>query len=68
MDTFVKIDIYNMLGNKVKNLVNKYQTSGKKLINWDSTNNQGKAVSAGIYLYSFETKYFTTTKKMILLK
>ena len=68
VDTFVKIEIYNMLGNKVKNLVNKYQTSGKNLINWDSTNNQGKAVSAGVYLYSLETKYFRTTKKMILLK
>ena len=39
-----------------------------KNINWNATNNQGQPVSAGVYLYSIETKDFRQTKKMILLK
>ena len=37
-------------------------------INWNSTNNQGQAVSAGVYLYSIEAAEIRSTKKMVLLK
>ncbi len=67
-NTFVKIKVYDILGNLVKNLVNEKQISGTKLVNWNATNNQGEVVSAGIYLYALETKHFRITKKMMLLK
>ena len=67
-DSFVSITIYDMLGNVVNNLVNANQSSGYKSVQWDATNNQGQPVSAGVYLYSIETKDFRQTKKMILLK
>ena len=57
-----------MLGNVVNNLVNANQLSGYKSVQWDATNNQGQPVSAGVYIYSIETKDFRQTKKMILLK
>ena len=57
-----------MLGNVVNNLVNANQSSGYKSVQWDATNNQGQPVSAGVYIYSIETKNFRQTKKMILLK
>jgi flagellar hook assembly protein FlgD len=57
-----------MLGKVVRNLLNTNQSSGKKSVQWDATNNQGQPVSAGIYLYSIETGGFRQTKKMILLK
>ena len=56
-----------MLGNVIKNLVNTNQSSGFKSIQWDATNNQGQFVSAGVYLYSIQTKDSRQTKKMILL-
>ena len=67
-EAFVSIAIYDMLGNEVKNLVSTNQSPGFKSIQWNSTNNQGEPVSAGVYLYSIEAGNFRQTKKMILLK
>ena len=65
---FVYVTVYDMLGNIVKNLVNKNQNSGSKSVQWDATNNQGESVSAGVYLYKIQAGDFSQTKKMILLK
>jgi len=67
-DSFVDIKVYDILGNIIKNLVHNLKKSGSHSIIWDGTNNQGKSVSAGIYLYRIHTGNFTQTKKMILLK
>ena len=67
-DSYVNITIYDMLGNVVNNLVNANQSSGYKSVQWNATNNVGKSVSAGVYLYSIEAGVFRQTKKMILLK
>ena len=64
----VKITVYDIIGNVIKNLVSKNQSSGSKSIQWNATNNQGQPVSAGVYLYSIEAEDFRQTKKMILLK
>ena len=67
-DSFVSITIYNMLGNVVNNIVRTKQSSGYKTVQWNARDNLGQPVSAGVYLYSIETKDFRQTKKMILLK
>jgi len=67
-DGFVKITVFDILGNVIKKLVNEVQNSGYKSIQWNATNNQGEPVSAGVYLYSIEAGEFRQTKKMILLK
>ena len=67
-ELFVKIIIYDILGNKVNNLFKANQSSGHKFIQWDAMNNQGEPVSAGIYLYSIEAGNFKEIRKMILLK
>jgi hypothetical protein len=67
-ESFVNITIYDMLGNVVKNIVSQNQNPGYKSIQWNSINNHGQPVSAGVYLYSIEAGEFRQTKKMILLK
>ena len=67
-DSFVKITVYDILGNLISNLVNANKSTGSKSVQWDATNNQGQPVSAGVYLYSIEPGEFRKTKKMILLK
>jgi len=64
----VTITIYNMLGRKVKTLVNPTQDAGFKSMIWDATNDYGKPVSAGVYLYQIQAGEFVQTKKMVLLK
>jgi len=67
-DANVNITIYDMMGRKVKTLINRLQSSGYKSVQWNATNNQGEPVSAGVYLYKIQAGDFVDTKKMILLK
>jgi len=57
-----------MLGRQVKTLVNQRQDAGYKSIIWNATNDYGKPVSAGIYLYQIQTDLYVQSKKMVLLK
>ena len=64
----VNIIIYDMLGREVKTLINQTQDAGYRSIIWDATNDYGKPVSAGIYLYQIQAGEYISTKKMVLLK
>ena len=64
----VSITIYDMLGREVKTLINQTQEAGYRSVIWDATNDYGKPVSAGIYLYQIHAGEYISTKKMVLLK
>ena len=59
----VQINIYNMLGQKIANLVNNVQSAGNYSINFD-----GSSLSSGIYFYQIQTDGFQQTRKMLLVK
>ena len=67
-NSMVNITVYDMLGREVNTLVNQVQDAGFKSIIWDATNDYGKSVSAGIYLYQIQAGDFMRTEKMVLLK
>src|SRR4030095_1746502 len=58
-----KLLIYDVLGREVEKLVNQELQAGSYSVNWDASN-----YPSGIYFYKIETKGFTQTKKMILMK
>ena len=64
----VKIAIHDILGREIKILLNAIQMSGSKIIQWDSTNNMGEIVPAGVYLYSVEIDGWREVRKIIYLK
>ncbi len=64
----VNIIIYDLLGREVKSLINQTQDAGFKSVIWNATNDFGKPVSAGVYLYQIQAGEFVQTKKMVLLK
>ena len=66
--THVNITVYDMLGRQVKTLINHTQDAGYKSVIWNATNDYGKPVSAGIYLYQIQAGEYISTKKMVLLK
>ena len=67
--SFVSIRIYDLMGRIVKNLIDgKVEDAGFQTIQWDAVNDYGNPVSAGVYLYTIETKSFTETKKLLILK
>ena len=64
----VSIDIYSILGQRIKNLTSKNYSVGNYQISWDGTDNYGKQVAAGVYIYRLSSDYFTDSKKMVLMK
>ena len=64
----VHLVIYNLLGRKVRTLVDQVQTAGTYEVIWNGLNVQGQSVSSGIYLYRITSGDFQENKKMTLLK
>lgn len=64
----VRIEIYNMLGQKVRTLLNGRKGPGTYEVVWNGTNNDGVEVISGIYFYRMAAGDFVETKKMILMK
>jgi hypothetical protein len=67
-DARARIDVYNILGQKVKTLVDEYQVAGHKRVTWDGKNDSGQEISTGIYFYRIDTGDFVQAKKMVCLK
>ena len=66
--SLVNITIYDMMGRKIKTLINQSQDAGQRSIVWKATNDFGHPVSTGIYLYQIHAGDNIQTKKMIFLK
>jgi len=64
----VNVVIYDMMGHQIKQLISGTEDAGRKSVVWDSTNDYGKPVSAGVYMYRIQTGEYIQTKKMVLLK
>lgn len=67
-NAYVRLTIYNILGQKVKTLVNGEEMAGYKNVIWDGKNDRGQEVSSGIYFYRIKAGSFTKTAKMSMLK
>ena len=67
-DAMVNIMVYDMMGRRVKTLINSKQTAGYWNVRWNGTNSHGESVSAGMYIYTIHAGEFNKTKKMVLLK
>ena len=63
----VVVSVYDLKGRLMKTLISQKQPAGLNKILWDGTDNVGKKVSAGMYLYTIEAGTFRKTKKMIML-
>ncbi len=64
----VQVEIYNVLGQHVKTLLNEIKPDGEHTVSWDGTDNNDKKVSSGIYFYKFKSGTYTKSKKMVLIK
>ncbi|HNW99770.1 MAG TPA: C25 family cysteine peptidase [Candidatus Cloacimonadota bacterium] len=66
--TNVNVAVYNVLGQKVKTLVNGELPAGMNHVRWDGKDDNGKSVGSGVYFTKMEAGRYTSTKKMIMLK
>ncbi|MBI1803726.1 MAG: T9SS type A sorting domain-containing protein [Ignavibacteriae bacterium] len=68
-----EIAIYNMLGQKVSTLVSKDLTPGSYSTTWNGTNDDGIAVTSGVYFVRMSVRAdgvndFSAVRKMVLMK
>lgn len=62
------ITIYNLKGQMIRTIINDTVEKGTTIYTWDGTDDNGKAVASGIYMYKLETNAQSITKKMVLMK
>ncbi len=64
----VCIEVYNIKGQKVKQLINEHKESGHHTIKWNGTDENNKSVGSGVYFYKVKTEKSSLINKMIMLK
>jgi len=63
-----RLEIFNILGQKVNTLADEYMTAGYKIVNWDGRDERGMEVPSGIYFYRLRSENFLQTKKMLMIQ
>ena len=64
----VRLSVYNVAGQLVRELVNEPQAPGRYSASWDRRNESGRSVPAGVYFIRFETSAYRVTEKAVLLR
>lgn len=64
----VSLEIYNLLGQRVRTLVDGPMNAGSHSVMWNATDQNGRSVSSGVYFYRLVAGEQTASKKMMLLK
>lgn len=64
----VVLQIYNVLGQLVKTLIDDVKLPGSHRISWDGSNASGEYLSSGVYIYRLLVNEKRESRKMILLK
>jgi len=64
----VELEVYNVLGQKVKTLLNQQLPAGYHSVNWDGTDGSGLKVASGVYFYRLAADTFNSYRKMLLVK
>jgi hypothetical protein len=64
----ISITVYNIVGQRVRVLLNTAQEPGYYSVIWDATNDAGIAMPTGVYYYSLRAGTYQETKKMFLIR
>jgi len=63
-----RLDVFNSLGQRILTLFDGAQSAGVHAVNWDGRDENGLAVSGGIYFYRLQSGSYSKTMKMVLFK
>jgi len=64
----IKIEIYNLLGQKVRTLWNGQHPAGQHQLRWDGRDDADREVASGVYLFQLKTDGWRQSKKLILIR
>ena len=66
---YVRLAIYDVLGQEVRVLTSEMQPAGWYRVTWDAKDGAGRLVSSGVYLYRMQIgEQFLQTRKMVLVR
>ena len=66
--TRVRLTVHDLLGRRIRTLVDQHQPGGLHAVSWDGTGPRDQPVGVGVYLYRLETQDRVQTRKLVLLK
>jgi hypothetical protein len=64
----VRLDIFNILGQRIVTLVDQNLPAGKHNVTWDGHDGENRSVASGVYFYRIKAGDFEAKRKMMLLK
>jgi len=64
----VRVDVYNVLGQQVRTLVDERLAAGYHEVTWDGRSDNGSSVSSGIYFYRMAAGDYSESRKMLMVK
>ena len=64
----VRLEIYDVLGQRIRTLVNEVKPAGFYTISWRGMGDGGRSAASGIYFYRLQAQGFTDVKKLLLIK
>ncbi|MCP4566315.1 MAG: T9SS type A sorting domain-containing protein [FCB group bacterium] len=66
--SYVTIEVFNLLGERIRTLLNESKSAGQHAIVWNGTDENNQSVASGIYLYRIMAEDFIQARQMILMK
>ena len=63
----VRLDVFNLLGQRLATLVDAERSAGVHTVQWDATDAAGRAVGAGVYIYRLSSGGMTESRRMVLV-
>ena len=64
----VTLEIYNIMGQKVRTLISEKRPAGSFTLHWDGKDEAGQLLGSGLYCYCLRTGDFVDVKRMVLLR
>jgi hypothetical protein len=68
ISTHVKLEVFNLLGQRVATLLDEFKDAGRYQIEWNGKSDMGADVSSGIYFYRITAGSSVASEKMLLLR
>lgn len=67
-DSEISLVVFNLLGQRVRNLAAGYYAAGRHAVTWDGKDNSGAGLPSGVYIYRLAAGVHSAAGKMILMK
>jgi len=64
----VQLEVYNVLGQRVRTLVDERRPAGIHVVAWDARDDDGHTLPTGVYVYGIEVDGVREMKKLLVLK